>query len=367
MGQFLQVNGDYNIKAGEGARITLDTGPAVSGGSVRVTGDLIVEGETVSVSATNLDVEDNIITLNSGETGEGVTLDYAGIEIDRGYFTDSSQVPRSVFLYSEPNDIVDLDDFDARPVWLIANGTAPGPFNYDESNLRLRRILTDSSTDSGNLILIGSGAGVIKVGDRNLSAGHGYEYYVTDDNDVPNKKYVDDAILSNPTFQIVAPQNQDTKVIITDKEITPNTVDEPGSLLFFEAEGVGSTNGESAVSVIVDGQLISQFYTDRLEVGNLEIGSGVDSNQITSKSGISNDNIYIKTVGTGKLQTNFAIQLDKISGLTGGYVSGSVVMYAKTPEIGESGVWFYNDNLDATKREGELISKNKALVFSMLF
>ena len=367
MGQFLQVNGDYNIKAGDGAKITLDTGPSVSGGSVRVTGDLIVEGETVSVAATNLDVQDNIITLNSGETGEGVTLDYSGIEIDRGFYADSSQIPRSVFLYSEPNDIVDLTDTDERPTWLIANGSAPGPYNYDESNLRLRRILTDSATDAGDLILIGTGAGVIKVGDRNSTTGHGYEYYVTDDNDVPNKKYVDDRILSNPTFQIVAPQSEDTKVIITDKDITPNLSSEPGSLASFIAEGVGSTNGESAVSIIVDGQLVSQIYTDRLEIGNLEIGSGVDSNQITSKAGVLNDNIYVKTTGTGKLQTNFAIQLDKISGLTGGYVSGSVVMYAKTPEVGESGVWFFNDNTDTTKREGELISKNKALVFSMLF
>ena len=37
MGQFLRVNGDYNIRAGDGAKITLDTGPAASGGSVRVT------------------------------------------------------------------------------------------------------------------------------------------------------------------------------------------------------------------------------------------------------------------------------------------------------------------------------------------
>jgi hypothetical protein len=35
MGQFLRVNGDYSVRAGDGAKITLDTGPAASGGSVR--------------------------------------------------------------------------------------------------------------------------------------------------------------------------------------------------------------------------------------------------------------------------------------------------------------------------------------------
>ena len=49
-----------------------------------------------------------------------------------------------------------------------------------------------------------------------------YETQVVHDDDLPNKKYVDDSILNNPTFQIVAPQSQDTRVIITDKEITPN-------------------------------------------------------------------------------------------------------------------------------------------------
>jgi hypothetical protein len=84
MGQFLRVNGDYNIRAGDGAKITLDTGPAASGGSVRVTGNLVVEGDTVNVNATNLDIEDNIISLNVGEVGPGVSLIYSGIEIARG-------------------------------------------------------------------------------------------------------------------------------------------------------------------------------------------------------------------------------------------------------------------------------------------
>jgi hypothetical protein len=42
-------------------------------------------------------------------------------------------------------------------------------------------------------------------------------------------------------------------------------------------------------------------------------------------------------------------------------------VYAKTPDVGESGVWFVNDGATADKRTGELISKNKALVFSMIF
>jgi hypothetical protein len=344
MGQFLHVNGDYNIKAGEGARITLDTGPSTGGGSVLVTGDLVVQGDTVSVAATNLDVEDNIITVNSGETGSGITLGYAGLEVDRGI------LPPAVMVYDESADS-----------WLLGNNSAPGPFNYDESNLRLRRIYTNPTTDDGDLTLIGTGTGVVKVwGTIN------YEDQVTHDDDIPNKKYVDDSILNNPTFQIVAPQSQDTSVIISDKDITPNLGTTAGSLAYFTAQTGYTTFGESAVSIVVDNQLIGQFFKNRLEIGDIELGGGLDRNEISSKAGITNENIYVRTQGTGKLQTNYAIQIEKI-GTTPAYVSNSTLLYSAEPGVGTTGVWFVNDSAETAKRNGELISKNKALVFSMLF
>ena len=344
MGQFLRVNGDYNIKTAEGAKITLDTGPAASGGSVRVTGDLVVEGQTLTVEALNLNISDNIITLNNGEIGAGISLIYSGLEIERGSLSNSS------LLYEETAD-----------TWLIANNSAPGPFNYDESNLRLRRIYTNSTTDDGDLTLIGTGTGVVKV-----FGTTSYETQVTHDDDLPNKKYVDDAIQNNPTFQIVAPQSQDTRVVIADKEITPNDPATPGSLAYFTATTTYSTFGESAVSIIVDNALVGQFYSNRLEIGDLEIGAGPDRNEITSRASITNENIFIRTQGTGKLQTNYAIQLEK-TGAVPTYVADNVLIYGDTPGVGTSGIWFVNDSAEAAKQNGELISKNRALVFSMLF
>lgn len=350
MGQFLRVNGDYNIKAADGAKITLDVGPAAAGGIVRVTGDLVVEGTSLYVASTNLNVTDNIITLNDGEVGPGVTLVYSGLEIDRGDTSSASPQNNASLLYDESAD-----------AWLIAHGTAPGPFNYDSSNLRLRKIITNSSTDDGDLTLIGTGTGVVKVIGTN-----NYENQVTHDDDLPNKKYVDDAIQNNPTFQIVAPTGEDTKVVIADKDILPNTAGTPGSLAYFTATTTHSTYGESAVSIVVDGQLIGQFYPNRFEVGDIEIGGGPDRNEITSRASITNENIYIRTQGTGKLQTNYAVQLEKI-GVTPAYVSNSVLLYSAAPGIGTTGLWFVNDSVETAKQNGELISKNKALVFSMLF
>ena len=354
MGQFLRVNGDYNIRAGDGAKITLDTGPAASGGSVRVTGDLVVEGQTLNVAAANLNITDNIIKINDGETGAGITLVYSGLEVERGSLSNAS------LLYDETVD-----------TWLIANNSAPGPFNYDESNLRLRRIYTNPTTDDGDLTLIGTGTGLVKVFGTTT-----YEAQIlareaavpgSVDDVLPNKKYVDDAILNNPTFQIVAPQGQDTRVIIADKEITPDISTTAGSLAYFTAQTGFPTNiGESSVSVIVDNALVGQFFNNRLEISDLEIGGGLDSNEITTKDGITNLNIFVRTQGTGKLQTNYALQLEKI-GVTPAYVSNNILVYGDTPGVGTSGVWFVNDSAEAAKQNGELISKNRALVFSMLF
>jgi hypothetical protein len=350
MGQFLRVNGDYNIRAGDGAKITLDTGPAVSGGSVRVTGNLVVEGDTFNISTTNLTIEDNIISLNTGEVGPGVSLIYSGIEIERGNTSSITPQNNASFLYDESTDS-----------WILAHGSAPGPFNFDASSLRLKQILTNSITDAGDLTLIGTGTGVVKViGTIN------YEDQVTHDDDIPNKKFVDDAIQNNPTFQIVAPQSQDTRVVIADKDITPNLAGTAGSLAYFTSTTSYNTFGESAVSIIVDNALVGQFYANRLEIGDLEIGGGPDRNEITSRASITNENIYVRTQGTGKLQTNYAMQFEKI-GTVPSYVSNNVLLYAATPSTGTTGIFFVNDSAEAAKQNGELISKNKALVFSMLF
>jgi len=347
MGQFLRINGDYNIKAADGSRITLDTGPASSGGEVRITGNLTVEGDTTTVQAENLNVEDNIIIVNFGETGAGITLNYAGIQADRG-----TEDPAGLF-YDETIDS-----------WIfvkggpaINEGDLDTPFNFSDSRIKIKEIITDSSVDDGDLTLIGTGTGVIKViGTVN------YEDQITHDDDIPNKKYVDDSILNNPTFQIVAPQTQDTKVVIADKEITPNLSNQPGSLAYFTATTTYSTFGESAVSIIVDNQLNAQFYTNRTEIFDLEL-SGTE---ITTRSSITNENIFVRTQGTGKLQTNYAIQVEKIAGVPA-YVSGNTLIYAAEPSIGTTGLWFVNDSTETAKRNGELISKNKALVFSMIF
>lgn len=59
------------------------------GGAVTIAGNLTVAGTTTTVNTTNTDIKDNIIVLNAGETGNGVTLASAGIQVDRGNLPDA--------------------------------------------------------------------------------------------------------------------------------------------------------------------------------------------------------------------------------------------------------------------------------------
>lgn len=60
--------------------------------NLTVSGNLTVNGTTTTVNSEDLIVKDNLIHLNDGETGEGVTKKKAGIQIDRGTAADGDYV-----------------------------------------------------------------------------------------------------------------------------------------------------------------------------------------------------------------------------------------------------------------------------------
>ena len=329
MGQFVQVSGDYNIKSGEGAVITLDTGAGV--GTTRVTGNLLVEGDTLNVSVENLNVQDNIITLNYGETGSGVTLRYSGIEVDRGSSESVS------FLWDDNDDS-----------WNLKQGAG-----YASSRLRVKEILTNPDTDSGDLTLIGTGTGVIKV-----LGTTAYELQVTDDDDVPNKKYVDDAIQTNPTFQIL---RGDTRAAAFD---ISNPID-PG---LFPIGPYFAQPTESVIGLAVDDNIVAQFFRNRVQLAGINFfledptpdTPGIPDATVLQTVN-TNGNIKLETNGTGKVQITYALQLDN-PGTTPAAVTNASLVYGGAVGAGSTGVYFRN-----TSNNDELISKSKALVFSMIF
>jgi hypothetical protein len=82
------LNTDYTItnKIAPSANITLATN------TVFIQGNLYVGGNATAVTKTDLNITDNIITVNAGETGPGVTLNTAGLAVDRGSLANVSIV-----------------------------------------------------------------------------------------------------------------------------------------------------------------------------------------------------------------------------------------------------------------------------------
>ncbi len=123
------MNADVNLKAsGVDSKVNISgtsqvniTAPTVNlngevfTNNVTIKGSLNVQGKTTTVNSENLSVRDNIIELNKGETGLGITAGQSGIKIDRG---DNSPVllvfdeSDDSFKIGEQNNLKTIADYD---------------------------------------------------------------------------------------------------------------------------------------------------------------------------------------------------------------------------------------------------------------
>jgi len=201
--------------------------------------------------------------------------------------------------------------------------------------------------------LIGTGTGVIKV-----LGTTAYELQVTDDDDVPNKKYVDDAIQTNPTFQIL---RGDTRAAAFD-------IGNPIAIGLFPIGPYFAQPTESVIGLAVDDNIVAQFFRNRVQLAGINFfledptpdAPGIPDATVLQTVN-TNGNIKLETNGTGKVQITYALQLDN-PGATPAAVTNASLVYGGSVGTGSTGVYFRN-----TVKNDELISKSKALVFSMIF
>jgi len=75
-----RINGDYTITTATDslANVTISTN------TLYIDGNLQVGGNATMITKTDMSITDNLIVLNKGEAGSGITLGTAGLEIDRG-------------------------------------------------------------------------------------------------------------------------------------------------------------------------------------------------------------------------------------------------------------------------------------------
>jgi hypothetical protein len=300
---------DYRLKVKDSGTITLDTGLDV--GLVVITGNLLVKGNTTTIDTANLQVEDNIILLNKGEGGAGVTEGTAGIEIDRG------SVENAQLLWDETID-----------KWVLV---------YAETNNLIGIKLDNISTDPTSNIKFDMQAG---GGTLRILNSTGYESRVTDPNDVPNRKFITDYVLASGGLAL------------TDKIFFPLVGHVPGEedtlIQLFE------TNIQFSVRSGGTLNQRAQITAQGLTIDDINIFN--DTVQNTGSDDL------VLTAATNHVRIDAILNLDDQTvdpAATGGV---SRIYSKSTGGPGKTGLFFTNNTTT-----DELVSKNRALLFSMLF
>ena len=331
MSKFLVVNdGDYTLKVRSNGTIKLDTG--VESGTVEITGDLLVRGETTTLNTTELQVEDKIIRVNNNDTSPaGVASPGAGIEFYNGRFNsfDGGAMPQFLF----------TNDFSYES----PTGQVAGGFIFKDKDNNLIGIRTHNVSSDSDVIIEPGGSGVLRVDKAN------YETFISDDDDIPNKKYVDDeinAIVIGAAF--------------------PRITDGDSEVRVFDDS---STGNDSRIETKIDNVLTSFISRNYFDVYSTTINLNeirIEQNEITTTA--SNEDLILSAPGTGSVKitdsmiiSNRPSALDPLEDPANS--PDGIKLYAKNPGAGDSGIFFVNTN----NTRDELISKQRALVFSHMF
>jgi hypothetical protein len=339
MSRVLNVSeNNYRLRVQSGGTIILDTGIEV--GDVRITGNLIIDGTYTTVNVTEMYVEDNTIILNNGEQGSGITEDTAGITIDRGSLTNAE------FLFDET-----VQHYDP----------------YSSTNLDGTFVLrTDDGHKSGLQL------STIRVdGEHNLyfdikGTNKSLELVNTDAGAYATRVFGTDPIIGDP--DITVPLTAQDNFIVNKRYVQ----------MYIQAGNV--TPGVADVDKITyrtGGTILSrtQAYSNRLDFFINEslrsrinsFGLYVDNVNLFTDTITNTTNNLVLTANNNNVEVDAIINLNDqllspgpLTGTTKIFSKSQLTTLAQTP--GRSGIFFANNIAS-----DELVAKNRALLFSMLF
>ena len=353
MARILNVgHSDYRVRVQSGGNIILDTG--INAGLVTITGDLLVSGNTTTINTTNMNIEDNIIRLNTGEDPDhaGITLSTSGIEIDRGSLSAAR------FLFDE--NVSHYDPY--------ADDRVDGTFSVRLADETLSSIQMVGVTIDPNVTFTFDMQDTTKT--LRIVGSDNYESYVLNDNDIPNKKYINDYIQAG----IIIPGQADVDRIYFStppggEDHETARVQATATLIDFAINKVTEARIDLTGFTVVHGNGASggiNLYGDTITnlSGTLKLtGSGVLTNYVEIESTLKLDNISsfdnTPVIGTTKLYSRSGLTaLNQTPGKTGIFISNKVT---------ESSVNWNPDSSAYITGKDELVAKNRALLFSMLF
>lgn len=353
------VDGDYKIKVNNSQRITLDVGPGNQGtgqGAVHITGDLIVKGTTTTINTEELTIEDRVLTIaktidiNADDPQNpqygGIQDDptwgkFAGIEIERGSFPDA------FFGFDEVID------------WINPNARE-GAFVFKDQNDSLLGIRTNSiTTGAGDLHLISQGNGITEKPVVTVTGVTNYEQNVFE--------YTN----GNITGTVLKPD------ALTNAQSVIDWVDYNFANVFLRQIGDGTqtissieiddeenTGQRSVITFKIDNNVVATVYDDSFEFDKVRI-SGTTIETIST----GDSDLTLRANGTGSIRIDDMLHInstpsdDDATLIPATAPDEGVKLYVSDQYSGKTGIYFIN----AENNRDELVSKNRALLFGMIF
>jgi hypothetical protein len=336
----VRVPGDYRIQTKTNGQLILDTG--LNTGTVVITGSLDVRGTTTVVQATNASIKDNTLVLNAGETNSYVTLGTSGIIVDRG--NDASLSNAATFLY---NDEAGNDGF----TWHTTDISQRGIFEFKVAGNVSAIKVNAIRVDEGSAPRVGGYPRLNIFGSDNpgtvisVAGTLNYEDRIIDDDDIPNKAYVDIAVQTAQTTANVQ------KIVQQQTSIGAYDVSQ------------GGYQGSNVSEVVVE--FTTGIPSVRFTQNNVNFGNSILFTEGTiTRADIANADadLYLEPKGNGTIIIRKALRLtdQAVAPLAN---TNTTALYT-TGVVGPGGTGIYYVNKDTS---GEFISRKRAIIYGLIF
>jgi hypothetical protein len=364
----------YNLRIKQGGLIELDAG---NGGQVRIDGDLTVLGNTTTISSTDLVIEDNTITINKGELGIGVSQGTAGLVVDRGLapnvgvffdesrpFTNSGTVPIQktfgAFVFGKTSVGGDVPTGETVGIYTNTINTTNGNDLYvlSDSDFSNRfgangpRLTVFQTTDYEERIFPYVGS----IGNRTIAVSASQPDRISrgsryDDDIIPNIKAVTDYVKAhyerNFQHRLISPG--------PDGFVSPGNFATGFSSIELFATDAGDLVSKIEIRVNDNSVPVASYFETNVRIFDIDF-----SNNVITTS-IPDGDLVLTGDGLGSVKVMSPLNLPRTSDPL--VPTDGTSIYAKQEADGGTGLYFVND----LGTRDELISRNKALLYSIIF
>ena len=341
MSKVLNVeNGNYIVKVEPGQNINLDTSRAQTNsngeliGKVIINGQLDVKGNTTSIQSSDLVIEDNIIVLNKYVDGSGVATvleGQSGIEIDRGL--DGSRA-RMVW--------------DESITWDLGGDSGQGTWTFRDLGYGEVPIYIAGIKSPGTLF--------IDVGNEIISVENSVDYTSKVFN------YVNGVIEDNGNLGVV-----NDNVIVNARAVADyiqfafNTLGTGNKLEMYDtnimAYDFDYDGDPSRIEIKVDDVLKFTIDNDKVSMHELTFEN------TTIRPTSPGAHLTLRATGGNIILDKTLHVLETAVGDEPVAPTEGVKIYSQEQGQGDTGIYYLTPQLT----QDELISRNRSLIYSMLF